>query len=87
MHLQRKNLLLCVVRKNKDPFGLNQYARELAQGLEEEQVNENILGNIIVKIAEPLVNYIIGTAIDGLFGYIDDIKNIVAPKPYIRILI
>ncbi len=26
--------------KVKDPFGLNQYARELAQGLEEEQVNE-----------------------------------------------
>jgi len=73
-------------KKNKDPFGLNQYARELAQGLEEEQVNENILGNIIAKIAEPLVNYIIGTAIDGLFGYIDDIKNIVAPKPYIKFL-
>jgi hypothetical protein len=26
--------------KVKDPFGLNQYARELAQGLEEEQLNE-----------------------------------------------
>jgi hypothetical protein len=26
--------------KNKDPFGLNQYARELAQGLEEEQLTE-----------------------------------------------
>ena len=27
-------------KKNKDPFGLNQFARELAQGLEEEVVNE-----------------------------------------------
>jgi len=27
-------------KKNKDPFGLNQYARELAQGLEEEQLTE-----------------------------------------------
>ena len=73
-------------RKNKDPFGLNQYARELAQGLEEEQVNENLLGNIIAKIAASLVNYVIDQAIDGLFGYIDDIKNIVAPKPYIKFL-
>jgi hypothetical protein len=72
--------------KVKDPFGLNQYARELAQGLEEEQVNENILVNIIAKLAAPLVNLIIGRAIDGLFGYIDDIKNIVAPEPYIKFL-
>jgi hypothetical protein len=28
--------------KNKDPFGLNQYARELAQGLEEEIVGKKI---------------------------------------------
>jgi hypothetical protein len=72
--------------KVKDPFGLNQYARELAQGLEEKQVNENILANIIAKLAAPLVNYVIGQAIDGLFGYIDDIKNIVAPEPYIKFL-
>ena len=73
-------------KKNKDPFGLNQYARELAQGLEEEQVNENALANIIAKIAAPLVGLIVSRAIDGLFGYIDDIKNIVAPEPYIRFL-
>jgi hypothetical protein len=72
--------------KIKDLFGLNQYARELAQGLEEKQVNENILANIIAKLAAPLVNYVIGQAIDGLFGYIDDIKNIVAPEPYIKFL-
>ena len=109
--------------KVKDPFGLNQYARELAQGLEEEiigdkikcdncgwtwkivdggddlyichkcnhdntpqSLNENILANIIAKLAAPLVNYVIGQAIDGLFGYIDDIKNIVAPEPYIKFL-
>ena len=29
-------------RKNKDPFGLNQYARELAQGLEEEIIGDEI---------------------------------------------
>ncbi len=29
-------------KKNKDPFGLNQYARELAQGLEEDLDKENI---------------------------------------------
>ena len=27
-------------KKNKDPFGLNQYARELAQGLEERSIHE-----------------------------------------------
>jgi hypothetical protein len=73
-------------RKNKDPFGLNQYARELAQGLEEKQVNENALANIIAKLAAPLISLVIGRAIDGLFGYIDDIKNIVAPEPYIKFL-
>jgi hypothetical protein len=73
-------------RKNKDLFGLNQYARELAQGLEEEQVNENALANIIAKLAAPLINLVISRAIDGLFGYIDDIKNIVAPEPYIKFL-
>jgi PAS domain-containing protein len=72
--------------KVKDPFGLNQYARELAQGLEEEQVNENALANIIAKLAAPLINLVISRAIDGLFGYIDDIKNIVAPEPYIKFL-
>ena len=72
--------------KIKDPFGLNQYARELAQGLEEEQVNENVLANIIAKLAAPLINLVISRAIDGLFGYIDDIKNIVAPEPYIKFL-
>ena len=30
-------------KKNKDPFGLNQYARELAQGLEEELSKEYII--------------------------------------------
>lgn len=49
-------------------------------------VNENLLGNIIAKIAAPLVELIISRAIDGLFGYIDDIKNIVAPEPYIKFL-
>ena len=29
-------------KKNKDPFGLNQYARELAQGLEEEIIGDKI---------------------------------------------
>jgi len=72
--------------KVKDPFGLNQYARELAQGLEEEQVNENALADIIAKLAAPLINLVISRAIDGLFGYIDDIKNIVAPEPYIKFL-
>jgi hypothetical protein len=73
-------------KKNKDPFGLNQYARELAKGLEEEQVNENALADIIAKLAAPLINLVINRAIDGLFGYIDDIKNIVAPEPYIKFL-
>ena len=51
-----------------------------------KQVNENALANIIAKIAAPLVNMIISRAIDGLFGYADDIKNIVAPEPYIKFL-
>ncbi len=28
-------------KKNKDPFGINQYARELAQGLEENDIEDN----------------------------------------------
>jgi hypothetical protein len=31
-------------------------------------------------------NVLIDSAIDGFFGYIDDIKNIVAPEPYIKFL-
>ena len=49
-------------------------------------VNENALANIIAKLAAPLISLIISRAIDGLFGYIDDIKNIVAPEPYIKFL-
>jgi len=32
------------------------------------------------------LNVLIDSAIDGFFGYIDDIKNIVAPEPYIKFL-
>jgi hypothetical protein len=49
-------------------------------------VNENALANIIAKLAAPLISLVISRAIDGLFGYIDDIKNIVAPEPYIKFL-
>jgi hypothetical protein len=31
-------------------------------------------------------NVLIDSAIDGFFGYIDDIRNIVAPEPYIKFL-
>jgi hypothetical protein len=31
-------------------------------------------------------NVLIDSSIDGFFGYIDDIKNIVAPEPYIKFL-
>jgi hypothetical protein len=49
-------------------------------------LNENALADIIAKLAAPLINLVINRAIDGLFGYIDDIKNIVAPEPYIKFL-
>jgi hypothetical protein len=32
------------------------------------------------------LNVLIDSSIDGFFGYIDDIKNIVAPEPYIKFL-
>jgi hypothetical protein len=49
--------------------------RNWTDSLKENQVNENALANIIAKIAAPLVGLIISRAIDGLFGYIDDIKR------------
>ena len=62
--------------------------REYEDSIKNEgsSVNENALANIIAKLAAPLVNMIISRAIDGLFGYVDDIKNIVAPEPYIKFL-
>lgn len=36
--------------KNKDPFGLNAYARELAQGLEEEIISEGIYDSLVTRL-------------------------------------
>jgi hypothetical protein len=43
-------------KKNKDPFGLNQYARELAQGLEETVVMEGRYDTISNQISSEIFN-------------------------------
>ena len=43
-------------KKNKDPFGLNQYARELAQGLEEVIVMEGAYDTITAQISSEIFN-------------------------------
>jgi len=43
-------------KKNKDPFGLNQYARELAQGLEETIVMEGRYDTISNQISSEIFN-------------------------------
>jgi len=43
-------------KKNKDPFGLNQYARELAQGLEEIFINEGVYDSIVSKLSKDILN-------------------------------
>lgn len=43
-------------KKNKDPFGLNQYARELAQGLEETIVMEGRYDTITNQISSEIFN-------------------------------
>jgi len=85
--------------KNKDPFGLNQYARELAQGLEEkEQVNELAIAPLLIKgligiittVGAGLIrgfgSIMVDRVIDGAILTYQDIKNIVAPEPYIKFL-
>ena len=42
-------------KKNKDPFGLNQYARELAQGLEEAIVNEGVYDSLTTKLTKATI--------------------------------
>jgi len=42
-------------KKNKDPFGLNQYARELAQGLEEDIVNEGVYDSLTTKLTKATI--------------------------------
>jgi hypothetical protein len=44
------------LKKNKDPFGLNQYARELAQGLEETIVMEGRYDTISNQISSEIFN-------------------------------
>jgi len=85
--------------KNKDPFGLNQYARELAQGLEEkEQVNELAIAPLLIKgligiittVGVPLIrafgSIMVDRVINGAILTYQDIKNIVAPEPYVKFL-
>jgi hypothetical protein len=43
-------------KKVKDPFGLNQYARELAQGLEETFINEGVYDSIVSKLSKDVLN-------------------------------
>ena len=38
--------------KKKDPFGLNQYARELAQGLEESMLNEGMYDKFVNELSK-----------------------------------
>ena len=85
--------------KVKDPFGLNQYARELAQGLEEkEQVNELAIAPLLIKgligiittvgagLIKAFGSVMVDRVIDGAILTYQDIKNIVAPEPYIKFL-
>ena len=85
--------------KNKDPFGLNQYARELAQGLEEkEQINELAIVPLLIKgligiittvgagLIKAFGSIMVDRVIDGAILTYQDIKNIVAPEPYIKFL-
>ncbi len=51
-------------KKNKDPFGLNQYARELAQGLEEELKKTLIPEEEIVSSQD--MDYVIYSDMDGV---------------------
>lgn len=38
-------------KKEKDPFGLKQYARELAQGLEEKMISEGAYDSLVTKLS------------------------------------
>jgi predicted nucleotidyltransferase len=51
-----ENLSKLKEAKNKDPFGLNQYARELAQGLEETIVMEGRYDTISNQISSEIFN-------------------------------
>ena len=43
-------------KKNKDPFGLNAYALELAKGLEEEILNEGVYDSLITRLSRDVIN-------------------------------
>jgi len=43
-------------KKNKDPFGLNAYAHELAKGLEEAIINEGVYDSIVSKLAKDVTD-------------------------------
>jgi len=45
-------------KKNKDPFGLNQYARELAQGLEEQLVMEGRYDALAAQLTRISINLV-----------------------------
>jgi len=60
-------------KKNKDPFGLNQYARELAQGLEEEQA-PSIQNQLKTKYSEVLEKLFLFPSKDGKYMELNLIK-------------
>jgi hypothetical protein len=70
----------------KDPFGLNSYARELAQGLEEELNNVRIPEEEVVPSKEKVMNYKIYSDMDGVLVDFDkrfmEFSNGVPPREY-----
>ena len=74
-------------KKNKDPFGLNQYARELAQGLEEELGKTRIPEEEVVSSPKGKdMEYIIYSDMDGVItnfdGRFKKFSNGVSPSEY-----
>ena len=74
-------------KKSKDPFGLNQYARELAQGLEEELGKTRIPEEEIVSSPEEKgMGYIIYSDMDGVItdfeGRFKKFSNGISPSEY-----
>mgnify|MGYP003644056364 CR=1 FL=1 len=80
-------LKLNEIKKSKDPFGLNQYARELAQGLEEELEKTRIPEEEVVSSPkDKSMDYIIYSDMDGVItdfeGRFKNYSNGISPSEY-----
>ena len=79
--------ILNETKKSKDPFGLNQYARELAQGLEEELGKTRIPEEEVVSSPKDKdMDYIIYSDMDGVItdfeGRFKKFSNGISPSEY-----